>query len=147
MTFIARYNSALRALKSARPELTHRQAQQAWRGVKDRLGHAPLVREIKQHSRIVREEAKRAPAILAGKKGARARRLKLADERIEKRQRARVTRQEQEVSGGSGSAMAGSGALPTPAQAQYEEEHPDYYDDTNYDWWEDPIEPTGKAKR
>jgi hypothetical protein len=65
------YHAFVRAAKSSYG-LSQREAQQMYRSMRDRLEHAPRAKELKEHPRIAKQEAGRAAATLAGKKGARA---------------------------------------------------------------------------
>jgi len=58
----SQYQATLRSLKKSF-ELNHKQAQTAYRNIRERLERSPRARDIKAHPRIAAQEAKRAPAI------------------------------------------------------------------------------------
>ena len=53
----ASYNAVLKGLK--KQGLSHTQAREAWKSLKDRLGHSPTARELKAHPRITSQEIKK----------------------------------------------------------------------------------------
>lgn len=73
------YNAVLKAIKAANPDLSHKQAQAAWRGLKQRLGDAPKKADLKAHPRITKEEVKRAPARERAQRAAATRAKKKAE--------------------------------------------------------------------
>ena len=55
---IRNYNAALAALKAT--GITHKQAQSAYKGMKERLGRPVFGVDVKRHPRIAKQEAKKS---------------------------------------------------------------------------------------
>jgi len=66
-----RYQATLRALK--KQGLTHRQAQTAWRVLRDRLDRSPRATDLRKHPRITRQVVKAAPVKERAQRAARTR--------------------------------------------------------------------------
>jgi hypothetical protein len=74
------YQAFLKAAKS-QLGISHREAQRMYKGVKERLERAPRAKDLKEHPRIAKQEAKKAGAKPAPAKPAKEKREKRAPEK------------------------------------------------------------------
>lgn|SRR5574337_1481632 len=80
---IRSYNAFLRGAKRAYG-LDHKQAQQMYRNMRDRMGRPLSGTDLKRHPRISAQEAKRAPASERARRAAKKREMERRIERAEK---------------------------------------------------------------
>lgn len=146
------YNAFLGAIKAARG-ITHREAQQAYRGLSARLGRAPKAADVTAHPRIVKAEATKAAADLK-RIQAKSERLAKATARAQKAHgREKGSRGGRADRGGGraapelgqgGGAGAGAAAVPPKGGVEFEQDYGSFEDEEFYDF-EDPLTDTGEA--
>jgi hypothetical protein len=165
MAGIRAYNGFLKAIKAARG-ISHKEAQQAYRGISERLGRAPKAKDVSAHPRITREEAKKAAGDIKREERRRIREVEKAIEKARKEPPRRAGRKGRKaearppaeapppagpvvdrggnVGGAGGSGGPGGASVNRRAVAEFEEDYGYYEDDVIYDY-EDPLEDTGEG--
>jgi hypothetical protein len=149
---VRKYHAFVRGIKKSHG-LTQREAQHAYRAVKEKLGKSPGAVDIKRHSQIVlrasnaskkaipkaaREKIRRIEAITAKVRAEDARRK--VEAAIRKERRAAPARRRADRGGEAGT---GGEAVRAPTPEQWAKAHPEYYDedygedDGRYDYYED----------
>jgi hypothetical protein len=151
MAGIRAYNAFIRAIKGAQG-ISHKEAQQAYRGISERLGRAPKAKDVAAHPRITWDAAKAAAGELKKADRRKQQEYERASKRAEAKHQARSEAQRRgrarkeaplQAPGPSAGPVVGGGGTARRAVSEFDEDYGGFEDKVWYDF-EDPLEDTGE---